>query len=217
MKIFIIDDHVILREGIKSLLDKRFPDVVVVEAGTFEDAGTVLETNADIRLILLDLHLPGINGLEALKKLRARYSELPVVVFTGMPTIDIDEIFEAGAMGLVPKTYEFDSMWEAILEVMAGRPYRPSIVDPTRAVSSAQSPRETLIYLKDKLKLTDNEITIFQMLVKGAAIKTIAAKLNLKEPTVKTYNSKIYASFGVRRRSELLREIYLAGLSIDLS
>ena len=74
-----------------------------------------------------------------------------------------------------------------------------------------------MIYLKDKLKLTDNEITIFQMLVKGAAIKTIAAKLNLKEPTIKTYNSKIYASFGVRRRSELLREIYLAGLSIDLS
>ena len=217
MKILIIDDHALFREGIMSLLRKRRPRDTVLEASTFEDASKVLQMNPKIGLVLLDFDLPGMSGLDALKKLHVQHQGVPVVILTGMLNLNIDEIFDAGAMGFIPKAYDFPSTWDAIQEVMAGRPYRPQIVDPKPTAVANRSAGETLRYLKDELRYTDIEIKIFCMLVKGVAIKIIASKLELKESTIKTYNSKIYASFGVRRRSELLGEIYTRRLSIDLS
>ena len=73
MKILIIDDHALFREGIMSLLRKRRPRDTVLEASTFEDASKVLQMNPKIGLVLLDFDLPGMSGLEALKKLRGQY------------------------------------------------------------------------------------------------------------------------------------------------
>ena len=217
MRLLFVDDHASVREAISNLIAKSFPRTTVLEAGTYEDAVKILGREGAVDLILLDLDLPGLNGLEAVKTLHQSHTEIPIVIFSGLKSVSPNALYEHGAMGFIPKSYGLDTMWDAMKIVIGGGLYRPSTINSDNVTKLARSREETVEYLRSELKLTEIEINIFFMLAKGDRLKTIMAKLKIQsESTLKSYNTKIYAAFKVRRRAELLNKVYELGLSIDL-
>src|SRR5215510_10379425 len=105
MKVLLVDDHPLFREGIAILLERLDPSVATVQAGTCEEALKLVEGHPDCELILLDLGLPDRSGFEAIAVIRERYPEKPVVVLSSNEDKeDVLRAIDAGAMGFIPKT-----------------------------------------------------------------------------------------------------------------
>jgi DNA-binding NarL/FixJ family response regulator len=142
VKILVVDDHPLMREALRTVLQQLGPPTVVLEAQDCPTALTLAEGHVDLDLILLDLTLPGIHGMDALAVLREKYPELPVVVLSadeGQQTVL--QAIERGAMGFIPKSSPREVMLSALRLVMAGGIYLPPTVlqQPVRR-AGANSP-----------------------------------------------------------------------------
>ena len=126
LRLLVIEDHALVREGLVRLLGQLGPEVSIGEAGDFEAALVVLEEMPDCALVLLDLALPGIDGFAALDILRRRYPSLPVAVvsaFDDGPTVN--RVLNLGAAGFIPKTYSGEALLAAVRTVLEGTVVRP--------------------------------------------------------------------------------------------
>jgi DNA-binding NarL/FixJ family response regulator len=200
MKVVICDDQAIVRDGLEMLL-KLEPDIEVV--GMAEDGaaavGMVAKKKPD--LVLMDLKMPIMNGVEATRQIRAQYPEVKVLVLT---TYDDDEwvfdAIQAGASGYLLKDTPRDEVVKAIRGTVAGKTYvDPSVAGKVlRQASSHQSQPATLI----TSKLTDREIDVLRLLAKGLSNIDIADRLFLSEGTVRNHVSAILAKLGVPDRTQ---------------
>ena len=200
MKVVICDDQAIVREGLEMLL-KLEPDIQVV--GTAEDGSAAVELVAKeaADLVLMDLKMPVVNGIEATRQIRSRNPEVKILVLT---TYDDDEwVFDAikaGASGYLLKDTPRDELIKAIKGTVGGKTY----VDPSIAgkVLDQVSSRQTQPTTQITSKLTDREIDILRLIARGFSNNDISERLYLSEGTVRNHVSAILAKLGVSDRTQ---------------
>jgi DNA-binding NarL/FixJ family response regulator len=127
LKLLVVEDHALVREGLVGLLAQVEDEVSVFDSADFETALSVLDNEGEFDLALLDLALPGIDGFAGLDILRRRYPAMPVVVvsaFDDMPTVT--RVLNLGASGFIPKALNGEGLLQAVREVLAGNIYRPA-------------------------------------------------------------------------------------------
>lgn len=200
MKILLCDDQAVIRDGLEMLLTLE-KDFQVV--GTAQDGAEAIELAAQKQpdLILMDLKMPGTNGIEATRQIRARFPEMKILVLT---TYDDDEwVFDAiraGASGYLLKDTPRQKIVEAIRGTMEGK----SFVDPAIAgklmnqvASNQKQPTSLLVE-----KLTERELDVLRLIAKGFNNSDIAGQLHLSEGTVRNHVSAILEKLGVSDRTQ---------------
>ena len=200
MKIIICDDQAVVRDGLELLL-KLERDIEVVATAADGAEAVELAARHQPDLMLMDLKMPGTNGIEATRQIRARYPQVKVLVLT---TYDDDEwVFDAiraGASGYLLKDTSREEIVKAVRGTVAGK----SFVDPGVAgkllgqVASKQVQPETLL----TAKLTEREVDVLRLIARGFSNPDIAAELHLSEGTVRNHVSAILARLEVADRTQ---------------
>jgi len=206
-KIMLVDDHDLVRTGIKRLLEDHPNIDIVGEAVSGEDAILqVAEFDPDV--VLMDINMPGIGGLEATRKLLQRKPQLKVIVVT-MHDDDLfpQRFFKAGALGYVTKGAKVEEILLAIQAVMANKRYLSPGIAQQMALSQvgddATSPFDSL---------SERELQVLLMMMDGQSIGAISEKLCLSPKTISTYRTRLYAKLGVQNDIELARLALLHGV-----
>jgi len=194
----IADDHPLFRDALRQAVASVIPSAKITEAGSFEDLTALLEQDAEVDLILLDLTMPGISGFSGLIYLRAQYPAIPVVIVSASDDAEtIRRSVDFGASGFIPKRFGVDTLRDAVLKVMDGDVWIPPDVD----LSAAADPEMTR--LRDRLvTLTPQQVRVLMMLSQGLLNKQIAYELGVSEATIKAHVSAILQKLGVESRTQ---------------
>jgi DNA-binding NarL/FixJ family response regulator len=206
MRILLADDHDLLRDTLEVFLQRLDPKVQVLHARSFPDALDQASRATGLDLILLDLRMPGMNGLTGLEVMRQRYPSVPVVLMSG--EVNRDTVFSAlsaGAAGFIPKVMGGKAMLNALQLVMAGERYVPDIV-----LSSGQPWQDAEMTggggSNNPLgKLSRRERDVMALLTKGNSNKEIAKELQIEAVTVALHLSSIYRKLGVTNRTQAVK------------
>lgn len=208
MKVLVADDHALFRSGVRQLLEQLDDDVIVVEACDFRQTLRSASEHADINLVLLDLNMPGVGGLDALAVLGERYPTLPVVVLSASEDHgDMRRALEAGALGFIPKSASVPVMLNALRLVMSGGIYvPPELVNgtwPTEVAAPAEgTPSAGAADAAVELDLTRRQLDVLALLVRGETNKEIARELHMAEATVKVHLTAIFRALNVHNRTQ---------------
>ncbi|MCE4556462.1 response regulator [Roseateles cellulosilyticus] len=225
MKVLLIDDHPLFREGVALLLQPLVEGLQTWEAGSCEEAFDLLARRGSADLVLIDLGLPGITGLEGLTRLRQQHPELPVVVMSSSDDKDtVLAALDAGAMGFIPKSSTSQVMLGALRLILAKGIYLPPsvflaarsapTVSPPPAASpgvSAPPPART----PADLGLTPRQAEVLHLLLQGKPAKLIGRQLNLSLSTVKAHTSAVLRALNVTTRTQAVVAAGRMGLRFD--
>jgi DNA-binding NarL/FixJ family response regulator len=194
----IADDHPLFRDALRQAIAGVLPAAKIDETGSFEELTALLERDAEVDLILLDLSMPGISGFSGLIYLRAQYPAIPVVVVSASDDVaTIRRSVDFGASGFIPKRFGVDTLRDAIPKVMDGDVWIPPDVD----LSAVADPEMTR--LRDRLvTLTPQQVRVLMMLSQGLLNKQIAYELGVSEATIKAHVSAILQKLGVESRTQ---------------
>jgi DNA-binding NarL/FixJ family response regulator len=196
-RVFLLDDHEVVRRGIRDLLESEDDLEVVGEAGTAEEAyGRIPATTPDVAV--LDMRLPDGDGIDVCREIRSRHPEIACIMLTSFA--DDDAVYAAilaGAAGYLLKQVRGNDLVEAIRKVAGGA----SLLDP--AVTTRVLERLRHKDDDDPLAaLTDQERTILELIAEGLTNRQIGERMFLAEKTVKNYVSNMFAKLGMSRRTE---------------
>jgi DNA-binding NarL/FixJ family response regulator len=208
LKILIVEDHSLVREGLAQTLIKLAEGAEVFQAPTCESACTLFEKGHDFDLVLLDLGLPGTDGMTCLSIMRKLFPAMPVVIvsaYDDAPTIN--RALKNGASGFVPKAYSCDQLTEALYQVLNGHIFIPERTMPARLgadlpPAKIQGSRETA--LAAEFGLTERKAEILSLIVRGKSNREIAAHIGTSEGTVKIHVTSIFKALGVNSRAQAL-------------
>jgi DNA-binding NarL/FixJ family response regulator len=198
MRALVIDDHPLIQEIVPVVLARALGEIEVTTEATLE-AGLASAADGEAPdLVLLDLGLPGCEGLSALSRFRSEYPDLPLVVLSA--TVDRKSILaalEAGAVGYIPKTSKPDVMIAALKVVVAGGTYVPPEALEDHAPKRSQ--RRTRAGV---LELTERQKEVVRLMLKGYSNERIATELSIAPNTVKQHAHAIFTALGVSSRAE---------------
>ena len=215
MKILVVDDHPLIREAMQSVLAQLDPEIQLLEAGNCDEALAIAAREPDLALVLLDLRLPGISGLDGLEVLRERHPNVPVVVLSASE--DRSEVMRAldlGAMGFIPKTQPSRAMIEALKVVLAGGVYLPAEIMSQGAEANPSSAAYDPKAQAAELGLTPRQFEVLSLLIQGKPNKLICRDLNLAEGTVKIHVAAILKALGVMNRTQAVVAVSRKGLTL---
>ena len=216
MRILLVDDHDLFREGLKYLLPALDESVQFLEASSLQGAMTVA-ANQQIDLILLDYYLPGVVGMDALERFRAAFESARLVVISGEedPRV-IRSAIERGAAGYIPKTSSRDVLVSALRLVLSGASYLPP--NTFSRASGAQTSHAQQQYSTDHLRaqLSRRQYEVLLKAVEGKANKVIARELDISDHTVKAHLSTAFRTLGVQNRTEAVYVAARLGLHAGL-
>ena len=205
LKLLVVEDHALVREGLVRLLAQVEGETAVLEAPDFETALTVLDNAGDVDLVLLDLALPGIDGFAGLDILRRRYPAMPVAVVSAFDdTTTITRVLNLGASGFIPKAFSGEALLSAVREVLAGNIFRPSGQNGARLDDATPVPPAKVSVRPDEVGLTDRQAQVLCLMVRGLSNRDIADQLNLSEGTVKIHATAVFKALGVGSRTQAL-------------
>jgi DNA-binding NarL/FixJ family response regulator len=211
MRALVIDDHPLIHEILPAVLRKALGEVTVateatLEAGLIRAAGSVPPD-----LVLLDLGLPGCEGIDALTRFRLEFPELPVVVLSA--TVERESILgalDSGASGYIPKTSKPEVMIAALKLVAAGGVYvPPEALEELAVKTSLRMPRG------ESMELTDRQREVLRLILKGYNNERIASELAIAPNTVKQHAHAIFTILGVSTRAEAVIAAMRHGLSLN--
>jgi len=207
IKIFIADDHAIVREGLKQIVAETTDMAVTDEADTGHEVLEKVSEN-DYDVLVLDITMPGLNGLDALKQLRNQRPDLPVLVLSIHPEEQYAvRVLRAGASGYLTKESAPDELISAIRKVsMGGKYVTPSLAEKLASdlVADGKKPlHETL---------SDREYQVLCMIASGKTVTEIAEELFLSEKTISTYRSRILEKMKMKTNAELIHYAIKHGL-----
>lgn len=194
MRVIIADDHPVVVQGIKDVLDKHSGFVVV---DTFNDGKSLLQSAmlAKADILLLDLNMPGVDGLQTLDKLKALQLPLKTIVITSYLSPQLaEQCKEAGADGYLVKSEDLYRLVRSILDVMSGKAVFPDFTHTERTSENEFSYFDE--FLK-KYRLTKREVEIIRMVCNDHSSKEIADKLYLSTFTVQTHRRNIVKKLGL--------------------
>lgn len=196
LTILIADDHVLVREGIISVLQDLEPEVKILEAGNLNEIQNLVSQNNELDLVLLDLKMPGMEGYAGLKIIKEIAPSLLVVILSSYdePAI-IEECIKKGADGFIPKSYSKDVLINAVRLVLAGEVFIPSRILKGQPVLFGGTP-------KGMGSLTPRQKEILELMGEGLSNKEIARLFDCAESTVKAHVSAVLKAFGVASRAK---------------
>lgn len=196
--VFLLDDHEVVRQGVRALLESTGQVVVVGEAGTADEALPRVRASRP-RVAILDVRLPDGNGVEVCREIR---SDLPDVYCLMLTSYSDDEaLFEAimaGASGYVLKQVRGNELLQAVLRVARGE----SLLDPAVTGRVLKRLREPSAEDERLARLTEQERRILDLIAEGCTNRQIGQRLHLAEKTVKNYVSNMLTKLGMERRTE---------------
>jgi DNA-binding NarL/FixJ family response regulator len=210
MKILVVDDHPLILSALVSLMPQLERPASLFGAVDRDEAYAMLAAHPDIRLVLLDLALPGTRGLDLLGRLRRDYPRLPIAVLSA--THDrgtVESALAAGARAFIAKTVSSRQLVDTVQRLLDGR----SCPRPELARSHAPLPGTDLVY--DVLGLTQRQADVLRLLVQGKPNKLICKDLNLSEGTVKVHVSAILRALNVHTRAQAIVELARRGVSVQ--
>lgn len=210
-QILIVDDHDLVRTGLKNILGGESELEVVGEASTGEDA-IRLSRQLEPDLILMDVGLPGLSGLETTERILKAQPDIRVIVLTAHSEPPLPaRLLDSGASGYLTKACDAGELLRAVRKVAAGERYIGADISQQLAISllpgTPQSPFQ---------ELTARELEIALMLTQGMKMQSIGEVLNVSPKTVATYKYRIYDKIGVGSEVELLRMALRHGLVSDV-
>lgn len=198
INVLLVDDHDLVRTGVRKILEEANGIKVVGEASNGEDAVKICR-KLNPNVVLMDVRMPGIGGFEATRKLVRQDPDLKILVLT---TCDNDiypsRLLQLGASGYLTKGCSMDEMVQAIRAVHAGQRYiSPEIANRLafrHVTDKDQSPFESL---------SERELQVMLMITKGVKVQEIADKLHLSPKTVNSYRYRIFEKLGIKNDVEL--------------
>ena len=206
MRILVADDHNLVRDGLKPFLYELDPDAVILDAANFDDALVSAKAADELGLVLLDLKMPGMNGLRGVEQMRRAKPNVPVVILSGH--VEREEVLaavRAGASGYIPKTISGQALINALRLVLAGESYLPPSILLDNGAPVAPPPASPLSTLSAR------ERQILGYLIEGQTNKEIARRLELQEITIKIHLRNVYRKIGAINRAQAVRIAMSAG------
>jgi two-component system, NarL family, nitrate/nitrite response regulator NarL len=201
MKLRIVDDHPVLRDGLAALLMQIGPDTAVLQARDANEGIALVDNHPDLDVVILDLAMPGMEGLQALSEFGRKRPDLPVIVLSSSEDPrDVRRALASGALGYVPKSASQHVLLSAIRLVLNGDLYVPPLILDEKI--NATVPRTTGTEGASNRLLTARQIEILTLSSEGKPDKTIAATLALSEKTVKTHITAIFKALNVVNRTQ---------------
>ena len=206
LSVLIVDDHPVVRQGLKQILAEEFPDAEFAEAGDSVEA-LAQSGRRDWAIIILDINIPGMTGLDVLKEMRRQRQECRVLVLTMYPEEQYATRFlRAGACGYMTKDRARSELVRAFRKVLAGGKY----VSPMLAEKLASGKRATMEKLHETL--SDREMKVMLGLAAGKRLTDIALEMDLSIKTVSTYKHRIMEKMQMRVNADLTRYAIEHGL-----
>ena len=202
MKILVVDDHALVRAGLCQVLQGLSPHEAteVFEAADCARAFVLASTHPDLDLVLLDYHLPDMNGLAALAIFGDRHPELPVVILSGSANPSIAQrVLAQGAAGFVTKSGLSDELLHALRQVLRGEVYSPLEFRSVHQAAPACAEIKAPVF-------TPRQQEVLQLLLGGCSNRDISEQLSLSDETVKNHVSSILRGFGVKTRTQAALE-----------
>ncbi|MES2196152.1 MAG: response regulator transcription factor [Pseudomonadota bacterium] len=201
MKLLIVDDHPVLRDGLAALLQHAGPDTTVLQARDAGEGLAIADSCGDLDVIILDLEMPGMKGVEALSEFGRKRPDVPVIVLSSSEDPgDVRKSLAAGALGYVPKSASQQVLLSAIRLVLNGDLYIPPLILDENPTAAGQRIRTA--GSEGAPQLTQRQIEILRLLSEGMPNKTIAAALNLSVKTVKVHITAIFKALNVANRTQ---------------
>jgi DNA-binding NarL/FixJ family response regulator len=199
LRVIIADDHPVVQKGLKEIIEEHFDDVEIDISSKGYDLLNKINNN-DYDIVLLDISLPDINGLEVLREIKKKKRKIFVLMLSMYPEEQYAvRTLKAGANGYLTKKSASDELVLAVKKILSGRKY----------VSPAFAEKMMLDFESDTQtppheNLSDRELQVLCMIGKGKAVKEIAGELHLSSNTVRTYRTRILEKIGVKGTSELI-------------
>ena len=205
MRVFLIDDHELIRVGLRALIEELAPDAEIDEAASCESA--VERAGLPFDLILLDMMLPGTSCLEAFDKIRMAFGSSRIVAISGVSDARlIYETLTRGASGFVPKSYDKQVTLSALRQVLSGGIHIPP--DVLRVAAQVDPPPAATKSVDDALRdLTDRQRDVLFAAAIGHSNKVIARQFSIAEGTVKAHLSAVFNIMDVQNRTQALMRI----------
>jgi two-component system, NarL family, invasion response regulator UvrY len=200
MNFLIVDDHGIVRRGIKEVLEQEFDHLAVHEAGTGRGALHMIKKE-DYAMVILDIHLPDMNGIDILKEIKLQRQDLPVIILSLYPEEHYAiRAIKAGASSYLTKESAPEELTLAIRKVLAGGKYVSTSVGEKLADNLARQVSDT-----PHDRLSDRELEVLRLISKGNSVSDIAEHLCLSVKTVSTYRARILEKLDLHSTPELMR------------
>ncbi len=198
-RVLLVDDHPVVRKGMKSILADGVPGIVVLEAGSGDEALAVLETPLDV--VVLDLSMPGRSGIDLLTEIKHRYPKLPVLIMSlyGEEQFAVRAL-RAGAAGYLTKAVAPENLVSAVVKVARGGRYVTETLAERLAADvggrTVAAPHE---------RLSHREFEVMCAIASGKTASEIAAAMHLSVKTVSTYRARLLEKMGMSSNAELTR------------
>lgn len=198
-ELLLIDDHAVVREGYRRLIERRGDLHVAAEASDAESALAVLRKQP-IEVVVLDLSLPGMGGIELCRRILQRYPEMRILIFSmHRDPLFASQALRAGALGYVTKSSAPDTLIQAIYKVARGEKVLSPDIAPEMAISLLEGESNPAS------ELSPREFEILRHLIDGRTVDEISGMLNISPKTVQNTHYQIKTKLGVRSDFELAR------------
>lgn len=205
MRLLIADDHELVRDALRSHFEREAPGTIVRGVGTVSEALKALDDGIAFDILLLDLRMPGMNGLNGLVRLRERYPSLKIALMSGeAKNEDVRLALAHGAVGFLPKTLPGTLLLQALQRMLAGEIFVPENMAETAAQADANALNGTF---------TRREREVLDFLLKGQSNKEIARALELEEVTVKLHIRGLCRKLGAKNRTQASMRAVELGLA----
>ena len=230
LRALLIDDHPLIMDALASALTTSGIFAATVKAGSLRQAVNLLALDADYALVITDLRMEDVDGIEAVANLRESFPDLPLVVYSGDSRKEtIVAAFEQGVRGYITKDQPLGMLTDALRQVMAGGCYLPlhaQALPMSAPISNNEAANdEANEAANEKVtqeapdgssatlsRLSSRQLEVFKLLLHGIPNKVIAERLELAEGTVKTHLNMIYRVIGVSSRAQAILRAYELGL-----
>jgi DNA-binding NarL/FixJ family response regulator len=199
IRIMLADDHEVVRSGLASMLQEH-DDFLVIQEVTSGEQAYQLFSEVDPDVLIMDMSMPGIGGLEALRRIRGRFSKARVIMFSMHDNVTMAmQALGAGAMGYVSKAGDSRDIVAAIRQVVTGKTYLTAEMAQKialQSVSGSEDPTQ---------RLTAREFEVFRLLAEGLSLSQVGEQLNLESKTVANYQTILKNKLGFSTSAEMVR------------
>ncbi|MCC7048082.1 MAG: response regulator transcription factor [Alphaproteobacteria bacterium] len=213
MRVILADDHDLVRESLKAYIERLAPDIAISAGRDMQEALGLIEQNPPPDVIVLDLNMPGMNGLEGLRRARAMRPQTPVVIMSGNndPSV-VRQTLAQGARGFFPKTMNGRVLVNALRLVVAGETFIPSAALGEGGAAGDGAGRDA-----GGPAFTRREHEVLGHLLRGRSNKEIALSLGIEEVTIKLHVRGVCRKLGARNRTEAVAIAHQRGINAPLT
>ena len=206
--LLIADDHPLFREAICNVIRSGFPQCSIIETDNLDSALEIAIERDELDLILLDLNMPGMQGLNGLMSIRNEAPTIPVVIVSAEQEKNIVlQAITYGAVGFITKSTPREQMTQALHQILEGSVYLPAEIIRAEKATSVRTPRETTIAPELLQALTRRQLLVLERMAMGESNKQIAYYLDIAETTVKAHVSAILRKLNATNRVQAILSV----------